>query len=110
MKLDTSLNVQKGWRKPITHTVPLIKNINPSDAIIDENTANIEVANISGLSQVPLEKRNPDHTTSYGVGEVMINALDKGCKSFVIGLGGSATNDGGLGMLMALGMKAYDKH
>ncbi|HLS35029.1 MAG TPA: glycerate kinase [Bacillota bacterium] len=107
--LDSILSVQKGGRIPITCTGPLGKKINTSYAIIDENTAIIEVANISGLSQVPLEKRNPDHTTSYGVGEVMINALDKGCKSFVIGLGGSATNDGGLGMLMALGMKAYDK-
>src|SRR5699024_6611067 len=50
------------------------------------------------------------HTTSYGIGEVIIDALDKGCTSFMIGLGGSATNDGGLGMLQALGMRAWDQN
>ena len=59
---------------------------------------------------MPINKRNPDITTTFGIGEAIIKALDKGCTSFIIGLGGSATNDGGLGMLLALGMKAWDQY
>jgi len=69
----------------------------------------IECAKMAGLIQVPEEKRNPDHTTTYGIGETILAALDKGCTSIIIGLGGSATNDGGLGMLLALGMEAFDE-
>src|SRR5699024_4686293 len=76
-------------------------------AILNDNTAVIEIANIAGLIQVPHRDQNPDLTTSYGLGEVIRNALDRGCTSFIVGLGGSATNDGGLGMLQALGMKAW---
>lgn len=78
--------------------------------IIDNNTAVIECAKIVGLPQVPENKRNPDITTTYGIGEVIIDALDKGCISFIIGLGGSATNDAGVGMLTALGMSAFDEN
>ncbi|WP_404456492.1 glycerate kinase [Virgibacillus necropolis] len=84
--------------------------MNSTYAIVDSKTAIIECASIVGLVQVPTNQRNPDITTSFGIGEVMIDALNKGCTSFIIGLGGSATNDGGLGMLLALGMKAWDKH
>src|SRR5699024_11156673 len=71
-------------------------------------TAIIECANIAGLTLVPNEMRNPDLTTTYGIGEVMKDALDRGCTAMIIGLGGSATNDGGLGMLQALGLQAWD--
>ncbi|WDL95656.1 glycerate kinase [Alicyclobacillus sp. ALC3] len=67
------------------------------------HTAIIEVANIAGLTMVPEVVRNPEQTTTYGVGEVMLHALNQGCRKFIVGLGGSATNDGGMGLLQALG-------
>ncbi|MCE0556339.1 glycerate kinase [Motilimonas sp. E26] len=64
----------------------------------------IEMAAASGLHLVPIEQRNPMQTCSFGTGELILDALDRGVKKIVIGLGGSATNDGGMGMLCALGM------
>lgn len=75
----------------------------------DGRTAFIEMAAISGLVLVPPEKRNPLLTTSFGTGELIRNALDRGCRNFVIGIGGSATNDAGLGMLQALGFRFLNK-
>jgi glycerate kinase len=64
----------------------------------------------AGITLVPDEKRNPLNTTTYGVGELILHAIEKmGCRHFLIGIGGSATNDGGLGMLSALGFKFLDK-
>ena len=68
-------------------------------------TAFIEMANISGLPLVPAEQRNPMKTTTYGTGELIRDALEKGCTQFIIGIGGSATNDAGTGMLQALGFR-----
>lgn len=107
--LDALIASGKGERIAIDCTGPLGKTIHTTYGITDEKTAIIECANIAGLPQVSPEKRNPDRTTSYGIGEVIIDALNKGCKSIVIGLGGSATNDGGLGMLQAIGLRAWDK-
>ncbi len=75
----------------------------------DGKTAFIEMAAISGLSLVPAARRNPMLTTSYGTGQLICHALDAGCRNFVIGLGGSATNDAGLGMLQALGFRFLDE-
>ena len=75
----------------------------------DGKTAFIEMASISGLPLVPPEKRNPMLTTSYGTGELIRDALERGCRNFIIGIGGSATNDAGLGMLQALGFRFLDK-
>lgn len=75
----------------------------------DGQTAVIEMAAASGLHLVPSEKRNPLFTTSRGTGELMLAALDKGAKHLIIGLGGSATNDGGVGMMQALGASFLDK-
>ncbi|RKD30052.1 glycerate kinase [Thermohalobacter berrensis] len=75
----------------------------------DKKTAVIEMAAASGLPLVPKDKRNPMITTTYGTGELIKSALDKGCREFVIGIGGSATNDGGAGMAQALGIKLLDK-
>lgn len=66
-------------------------------------TAIIEMAGAAGLTLVPESQRNPLYTTTYGVGEVIKDAIKKGCRNFIIGIGGSATNDGGIGMLQALG-------
>lgn len=73
-------------------------------------TAVIEMAACSGLPLVPAQRRNPRITTSYGVGELIRAALDQGRRHFIIGLGGSATNDGGAGMAQALGARLLDAH
>lgn len=74
----------------------------------DGITAIIEMAAASGLPLVPDDKRNPMHTTTYGTGQLIKAAMDKGCRRIIIGIGGSATNDGGVGMAQALGVKFYD--
>lgn len=107
--LDVMLATHKGRNVPVECSGPLGNKIKTSYAILDSNVAVIEYAKIAGLTHVPLNLRDPDHTTSFGLGEVILNALDKGCKSFILGLGGSATNDGGLGMLLALGVQAWDE-
>ena len=71
------------------------------------NTAVIEMAQAAGLPLVPLERRNPMNTTSRGVGEMIAHAAASGCRDFLVGIGGSATNDGGMGMLSALGVHFY---
>lgn len=73
-------------------------------------TAVIEMAACAGLPLVPPEKRDPRITTTYGVGELITAALDRGCRRFIIGIGGSATNDGGAGMVQALGGSLRDEH
>lgn len=108
--IESFLSATEGEMIPIQCSGPLGDKILTSYAIIHGNTAIIECANTAGLTQVPIEKRNPDLTTTYGIGEAIIDALDRGCRSFILGLGGSATNDGGLGMLLALGMEAFDKN
>ncbi|MFJ5964084.1 glycerate kinase [Bacillus sp. NPDC093026] len=75
----------------------------------DGQTAVIEMAAASGLHLVPPEKRNPLFTTSRGTGELMLAALDKGASHLIIGLGGSATNDGGVGMMQGLGARFLDQ-
>lgn len=75
----------------------------------DGLTAIVEMAAASGLPLVEKEKRNPLLTTSYGTGQVIADALSRGCKHFLIGIGGSATNDAGVGMLQALCFEFYSK-
>ena len=76
----------------------------------DELTAVIEMASVNGLTLVQPEKRNPMLTTTYGTGELIKDALQRGCRRFLIGIGGSATNDAGTGMLQALGYLFLDKN
>ena len=76
----------------------------------DGRTAIIEMAAASGLHLVPPEARNPLRTTSYGTGELICAALDEGVEKIIVGIGGSATNDGGAGMLQALGALLLDAH
>lgn len=74
----------------------------------DGETAIIEMASASGLPLVEEHSRNPLLSTTYGTGELIKAALDRGCTKIVIGIGGSATNDGGVGMAQALGYRFYD--
>lgn len=75
----------------------------------DTQTVVLEAANIMGLPMVPPDRRSPLLTTSKGLGEAILHAIENGFRKFVIGLGGSATNDGGLGFLQALGVGFYDR-
>jgi glycerate kinase len=88
---------------------PLMRKINSSYLIKNNDLAIVEMANSGGLTLLKDEDRNPLETTTFGLGETVKDALDRGIKSFIIGIGGSATNDGGIGMLSALGMKFFDK-
>ena len=74
-----------------------------------EQIAIVEMSQAAGITLVPPQERNPLHTTTYGVGEVIRDAIQKGCRRFIVGIGGSATNDGGIGMLQALGYGMLDK-
>ena len=79
--------------------------------IVDEtHTAIIEMSGAAGITQVSGEEKNPLNTTTYGVGEVIKDAIQNGCRHFIVGIGGSATNDGGVGMLQALGFGFLDKN
>ena len=89
---------------------PLMNPIRAEYGILGDGlTAVIEMASASGLTLVPPAKRNPMLTTTYGTGELIKDALQKGCLRFLIGIGGSATNDAGTGMLQALGYRFLDK-
>lgn len=89
---------------------PLQRPMKASYGLLDDGqTALIEMAAASGLTLVPEEKRNPLYTTSYGTGQLIADALDQGCSTCIIGLGGSATNDAAIGMLQALGFKFLDR-
>ncbi|NCD04984.1 MAG: glycerate kinase [Spirochaetia bacterium] len=94
-------------KKTIIVNDPLFNKIQASYAS-NTDTAFIEMAAASGLPLVPMNKRNPLNTTTFGTGELIKDALENGAKKLVIGIGGSATNDGGIGMLCALGAKFYD--
>ena len=76
----------------------------------DGETAIIDMASAAGLTLIEEDKRNPMFTTTYGVGEMILNAVNYGCKQILLGIGGSATNDGGIGMLAALGVSFFDKN
>jgi len=91
-------------------TGPLGNEVLASYGILgDKKTAVIEMAEASGLTLVPENKRNPLITTTYGTGQLIKSALGQGCRKMIIGIGGSATNDGGAGMVQALGAKLLDK-
>jgi glycerate kinase len=88
---------------------PLGREIGSFFGVLPDNTAVIEMAAASGLNLIKSDERNPMKTTTYGTGQLIKAALDNGCKNIIIGIGGSATNDGGAGMAQALGVKFLDK-
>lgn len=98
-----------GRYEKITVTDPLGR---PTDAVYgileDLHTAIIEMSAAAGITLIDAKDRNPMNTTTYGVGEMIGDAIGKGCRHFFIGIGGSATNDGGIGMLQALGYGMLD--
>lgn len=88
---------------------PLMRPISAKYYLTDKGMAVIEIAEACGLHLLHPSERNPLLATTYGVGELLLDAIKKGAKEVFIGLGGSATNDAGAGMLQALGVKLYDR-
>ncbi len=90
---------------------PLFNKVTAKFGILgDKKTAVIEMATASGLELISKEERNPLLTTTFGTGELIKNALDLGVENIILGIGGSATNDGGVGMATALGVKFLDSN
>jgi len=108
--VDTLVGSLKGKYISLYVTGPLGDKIKSRFGIINNKIAVIEMSAASGLWLIPTEKRNPMETTTYGTGELIGKAMEIGCKKIIIGIGGSATNDGGMGMAQALGVKFYDKN
>ena len=108
--LDAVLSVKKGRRIPVTVHDPLMNTITAYYGSFDDGKALIEMAQASGLTLVPEKKRDPLLTGSIGTGELIRTAIEAGHKDIVVAIGGSATNDGGTGMLTALGIKFLDKN
>ena len=109
--LDTLVEVTNGKIFETTATGPDGKNIKTKwGALGDNKTAVIEMAQISGLALMNRNKLEPLTYTTYGMGEIIKECLDYGFNNFIIGIGGSATNDGGLGMAEALGAILKDKN
>lgn len=104
--VEVLVTATNGWIKEVEVTGPLGNTVQAMYGVLgDGKTCVIEIASASGLDLLSSEQLNPLQTTTYGVGELMRQALDDGFTSFIFGLGGSATNDGGAGMLQALGVK-----
>jgi hypothetical protein len=99
----------KGRRIETTVTGPLFAPVASFFGMLDDDTAIVEMAAAAGLPMLSREERNPEKTTSIGVGELILKAAESGAKKIVIGLGGSATNDCGLGMAQTLGYRFLDK-
>jgi len=108
--VDALIAGMGGVRQIVQVKGPLGAPVNACYGIIRQSgTAILEMSAAAGITLVPPEKRNPMRTTTYGVGEMIADAIRKDCRKFIIGIGGSATNDGGVGMLQALGYRFLDK-
>lgn len=108
--VDALMDSLGGYKVVVEVKDPLFRKIKAQYGLTDEGkTAVIEMASASGLALLSNSERNPMKTTTYGTGELIRDALERGCRSFIIGIGGSATNDGGVGMAAALGARFYDR-
>ena len=99
-----------GQLKEVTVNNPMHQPIKAQYLVLPDHTCVIEMAQSTGLHLVKKEMRNPLVATSYGMGEMIRHALDAGYRNFVVGIGGSATNDGGYGLLRALGLRFFDEN
>jgi glycerate kinase len=108
--VEAILGATTSERRVNTVLDALGRPIEASWARLPEDGAVIEIACAAGLEHIPAAERDPLRATSYGVGQLISHALDSGAQHIVLGLGGSATNDAGAGMLEALGLRLLDKH
>lgn len=105
--MDAIVEVLGGEMVTITARDPLGRPVSVRYGIAGK-TAIIDMATASGLTLLMNEERNPWLTSTYGTGEMILDAIGRGCRDFLVGIGGSATNDAGMGMLQALGFRFYD--
>ncbi len=103
--LDAVMWLKNGKKQNVQVKDALLRTISAEYGILNSNTAFIEIAKVVGLPMLKKEERNPLITSSYGIGEMIVDAIKNGCQHFYIALGGSSTNDGGFGMLRALGYR-----
>ncbi|TSB44732.1 glycerate kinase [Alkalicoccobacillus porphyridii] len=109
--VESLADALNGELRTIQVTGPLGNKVEATYALAkQEEVAVIEMASASGLHHVPQDQRNPLITTTYGTGELVVDALKNGATRIILGLGGSATNDGGAGMAQALGIKLLDEN
>ncbi len=107
--VETLINGMGGTIRRLSVTGPLGEKVTGRYGVLEDGvTAVMEMADAAGITMVLPEQRNPLYTTTYGVGETIRDAVKEGCRKFIIGIGGSATNDGGVGMLQALGFEFLD--
>lgn len=107
---DALIEGMNGERIDLTVTGPMHTPVDAYYGYLREtNTAVMEMASAAGITLVPDKEKNPLLATNYGVGEMIIDAIQRGCRNFIIGIGGSITNDGGIGMLKALGVRFLDE-
>lgn len=107
--VDAMLSSIEGTKRTITVKDPLMQDVEASYGIFHDGSAIIEMAAASGLTLVN-ERKDVYKANTYGTGQLIEDAMDKGCKTIYIGIGGSATNDGGIGMASALGVRFLDKN
>ena len=107
---DAVIAAENGEKIHVSVHGPLMENAEAVYGKIDSSRAVLEMAAASGLPMVPEKDRNPLYTTSFGTGEMIRDALDKGFSDISIAIGGSATNDGGMGCVRALGVKFLDEN
>jgi len=109
--VSSLVNVTKGRIVEKEVTDPLGRRVKSSFGILgDGETAVIEMASASGIELLKETERDPWITSTYGTGELIVESLGRGCKKIIIGVGGSATNDGGVGMAKAMGIRFLDKY
>lgn len=107
--VETLISGMGGTIRRLSVTGPLGEKVTGRYGVLEDGvTAVMEMADAAGITMVLPEQRNPLYTTTYGVGETIRDAVKEGCRKFIIGIGGSATNDGGVGMLQALGFEFLD--
>lgn len=108
--VEVLVKYQSGEIVKIKVKDPLSREIIGAYGILDGKIGVIEMSAASGLPLLGEKERNPMKTSTYGTGEMIVDAINRGCKKIILGLGGSATNDGGLGVANALGIQFYDEH
>lgn len=109
--VEALVEATQGTLRTVSVSDPLGRSVSASYGILGDGiTAVMEMASASGLPLLKVTERNPMLTSTFGTGELILSALQSGCRNFLIGIGGSATNDGGTGMLEALGYRFYDTY
>ncbi|MBQ9760894.1 MAG: glycerate kinase [Clostridia bacterium] len=108
--MEAIVSAVDGARRTVEVSDPIGRRIKAIYGILPQSgTAVIEMSAAAGLTLLSQPERDPLNTTTFGVGEMILDAIDQGCRRFILGIGGSATNDGGVGMLEAFGYRFLDR-